>query len=475
MQIKFDNLKAQALVENKDDEEIYNIVRRATKVQAPGAQYTGKYKLYKRTKGKEGWDGNVNIFQPDGTFPTGLLPFFMETMWTTTKRTASVLHDERPDPNATIGVTNLSLRGHQLEALMTGFANKFNNLWWPRGIFYHATGAGKTELAVGMFEVNPLPTLFVVHRKTLAKQTAERFEKYDHRVGFIGDSQMKNLDSNMIVTTIQSILKHESVNDIKKILSRTAQVFFDEAHLIAATVAKGNWMVDLSNKLPNAFFRWGLTATPFMRDQYSNWLLAGTTGNVLHEVRSTELIEEGFLTPPIVKMVEAPKVHKCPQKWPDSYDHGIVLNTGRTKETIRQLQDVPKPCFVFTTQVSHGMILERAAKRAGLPVHFLHGENTTTERNRSLKMLEEGTIDAIICTTIFDEGVDFPSLKSAILAGGGQSSIKTLQRIGRGLRLHKDKNEFVVIDFIDRSAKNLQKHSQERIRTYKREGFKIEK
>ena len=46
----------------------------------------------------------------------------------------------------------------------------------------------------------------------------------------------------------------------------------------------------------------------------------------------------------------------------------------------------------------------------------------------TVKLLQDGTHEVLICTTIFDEGVDIPELRSVIMAGGGGTRLWPLSR-----------------------------------------------
>lgn len=97
--------------------------------------------------------------------------------------------------------------------------------------------------------------------------------------------------------------------------------------------------------------------------------------------------------------------------------------------------------------------------------------DSTERRKEVLDMLRAGS-GIVISSPIFDEGVDIPSLDCVILAGGGKSQVKLLQRIGRGMR-HKDgDNTMKIYDFLDDTNKILLRHSEKRIETYASEGFK---
>ena len=91
----------------------------------------------------------------------------------------------------------------------------------------------------------------------------------------------------------------------------------------------------------------------------------------------------------------------------------------------------------------------------------------------AVERLKRGEL-AIIASTIFDEGVDIPEVGSLILAVGGKSTIKTLQRVGRALRPKKGENEVEIYDFIDWGNKYLLSHSRQRLQDYMDEGFHID-
>jgi superfamily II DNA or RNA helicase len=69
---------------------------------------------------------------------------------------------------------------------------------------------------------------------------------------------------------------------------------------------------------------------------------------------------------------------------------------------------------------------------------------------------------------VFDIGVDIPSLDALIMAGGGKSTVRVLQRIGRVIRPFPGKTDAMVMDFLD-NARYLDKHSATRLAVYQAE------
>jgi len=471
MQIQFNNVHAQVLIEESEVAAWEN-ARLEFKVKAPGAFYIPNHKTWIKTKGKSGWDGKVNLVKNTGTLPTGLVPRLVKVL--NKYKISPEIIDKRNIPTIILDQPEVKLRDYQVKAVTTSLSSMFSNVWWPRGVIKVGTGGGKTELAVCLYQYNPKPSLFLVHRKDLLYQTAERFKKYGVPTGIVGDGIYDVREDGITVSTIQtlnSLLRNKSYK--LGWLNKIQQTFFDEAHLMAATLDKGNSFIQVASLLTNSYMRWGLTATPFMKDVYSDLLLEGACGDTLYTISSAELIAKGWLTKAKVTILPVPKTPSR-GKWPDCYQDGVILNDVRNDLIIDQIEKLPKPLFVMCNRKQHAEILSRKAAKRKIPLPILSGSDSVTTRQRTLKRLAEGDLDQIICTTIFDEGLDLPELKSIILGGGGVSKIKQLQRIGRGLRLDPSKDIFHLIDFKDTAAPILVKHSKERRKTWIEEGYTLD-
>ena len=75
----------------------------------------------------------------------------------------------------------------------------------------------------------------------------------------------------------------------------------------------------------------------------------------------------------------------------------------------------------------------------------------------------------MIATTVFGEGIDCPSLDVLVNAKANQSSIDSLQLVGRALRKTPTKDKVTVIDIYDDHCKYLGKHAKSRLKIYKSE------
>ena len=103
----------------------------------------------------------------------------------------------------------------------------------------------------------------------------------------------------------------------------------------------------------------------------------------------------------------------------------------------------------------------------------MSGNDSLEKRDEVKKAIYSGKIDVILASTIFDIGVDIKCLSALILAGGGKSYVKALQRIGRVIRSYPGKKFAAIVDFYD-DIKYLKAHSVNRCKIYMTEnGFKV--
>ena len=74
-------------------------------------------------------------------------------------------------------------------------------------------------------------------------------------------------------------------------------------------------------------------------------------------------------------------------------------------------------------------------------------------------------------SSIFSTGVNIKNIHMIIFAAGGKALIRTVQSIGRGLRLHPTKTKLVIIDIADNLYYGMQ-HAEDRKEIYSKEKIK---
>ena len=162
------------------------------------------------------------------------------------------------------------------------------------------------------------------------------------------------------------------------------------------------------------------------------------------------------------------EVPKAQREWPACYDFYIVTNRIRNAEIANAFRRYPGPTLVLVNKIAHGEILANS-----LSIPFLSGQSSANERKDAIEKLKAGALSGVVASTIWDEGIDIANIKTVILAGGGKSEIKNLQRLGRGLRLANGKQQLQLVDFLDQSPHILSNHSKIRRKLWESQGFTV--
>jgi superfamily II DNA or RNA helicase len=438
------------------------------------------------------WDGKKRLYHKGyRTFPTGLLPLVMGILQqhdydvkVTGKPPAVFQLAEHHRFNISQG---WELRAYQQEAVDCAFDAE-------RCMVRVPTGGGKTVIAAHIIEKCATLTVFLVHTKDLLYQAKEMFESiFGTEIGQIGDGIVDI--KPVTVCTVQTAAKalgvkytsnamaegddaftdkvpQERLASIAALIDRAGCVMMDECHRIAAPTA-----MDVLSAIKNAPYRFGFSASPW-RDDGADLALEAVFGQVAYTISATALIDMGFLVRPIISFKSVPpKAYPKKTKYAEVYTDYIVNNDARNAIGVKAAQrNLARGIrtLVLVRQIAHGKhIQEWLSKSLGFDVPFLSGKDDSTVRNAVIGDMRAGRLPMLIATTIADEGLDVKPLAGLVLLGGGKSSTRALQRVGRVLRPFEGKNFATVTDFED-NALYLVHHSAKRAKIYGSEpGFTI--
>ena len=395
----------------------------------------------------------------DHTFPTGLLPMVCRHL-----RELDIAYEVR-EHFEEVEITDHPLdwlRPEQKEAVDRSLLRKRGILWIP-------TGGGKTEIAIGLSLKVKTKWLFIVHKKDLLHQTAERYEKRTGlKAGRIGDGIF---DVRVFtVATFQTLARglKKGNKDVVELLNGMGAVVHDECHTAPAS---SSMSVMLACK--NAAYRYGLSGTPLARGDKRSIFAIGMIGPVIFRIHPDVLIKAGLLAKPIIQMFKLTQESTKPT-WQGVYGEAVVRSAKRNKVLTDCAVICEKPALLFVKEIKHGHILEERLRKAGVSCEFLWGDKQTAKRNAAVKRLVKGDTDVLIVSVIFQEGTDIPSLRSLIIGSAGKSVIAAVQRVGRGMRIHEDKKDFFVYDIYDEGHRTLKKWAKARKAAYKAESYDIE-
>lgn len=433
---------------------------------------------------------DISLFEREQLrYPTGLYSV-LDRILTECGYTFDVIDArEIPQINKPLQFHTKKLRDYQEEVVETALKAQ-------RGVIKVATGGGKTVIAAAIVARLNLKTLFIVYSLDLLQQTVDEFENmFQIKVGKIGGGECDIKQIN--VCTIQTLhcafdLKYSSIDeeyhinekiskeilerkeDIRKVVKETEVVIVDECHRQTAAT-----YIQIMRLLENSYFRFSCSATPF-RDSSIDKVLDAYSGKLICNINASYLIEKGFLVAPKIYMLD-PNEHKRykfeRKSFQKIYEKWIVNNDDRNNmivDSTQRLLSLNKSVLITVTRIPHGEILCEMLDKAGIKsIAFIRGEVDKVERKRLLNLIREKKLQVLCGSIVADEGINIPALGSAIMAGGGRSLIKSLQRVGRTLRPYpsaenNEKNEAIIVDFYDR-IRYLTGHSKKRIKIYESE------
>lgn len=359
----------------------------------------------------------------------------------------------KPEQNANFKISNsITLYDYQQKVVDNSQS---------RMIIQMATGAGKTLVLASLIaKINVKPVVVMAPKTTLAYQLKEELQKFlGIKIGIYTGAE-KDIQDITIATPLTA-LNSDLIKDCKVLL-------FDEMQFVA-----GHTLFTVARNARNAYYKIGVSATPW-RDGNDDILLEAALNvrNPKTNISASMLIRKGKLTPCTITFIEQKSVCDWLGNYAKTYNKAIMNNVERNNKIINKVKESIRnddgSILILINKIKHGqMILERIQNEVGYTeeivslngkdikinsVEFLSGRDDMEKRNAVLQGVRECKCKILIGSTIADEGLDAPILKVLILAGSGKSSTRAFQRIGRVLRLFKNRNQANVYDFMDMNS-----------------------
>ncbi len=357
------------------------------------------------------------------------------------------------------------LRDYQLDSVKE--ALKFG-----RGIIKLGTGGGKTltiaSLLMSLYSNNPkIKILILVPDLGLVNQTYNDFIEYNVLFKFTRwTGKIKpDLTANCIIANRGILQSKFDDNDWIKYID---VLVVDECH----TIKKSNKVSKMVNKI-HTFNKFGLTGT-LPDDKPEQWNVIGKLGKVIYDKDSYQLRLESYLTNVDIKVInigykDKPLVVSGSNNFKAELDF-IYTNNFRNNVIKNICTKFNNNSLILVNHLAHGDTLyDNLTQIENKKVFFVKGEVDVEERDKIKKIME--TNNDVICiamSSIFSTGVNIKNIHMIMFASGGKSFIRTIQSIGRGLRLHESKDKLIIIDLADK-LKYGTRHSDKRKEIYNTE------
>lgn len=425
------------------------------------------------------WDGKIRLFNTqDNTLYGGLIDYVQK--FATEREYKIEIHDnlnvddEFSVKEATDFISMLQIpfevRDYQLNSFIRCVRKR-------RALLVSPTASGKSLIIYLLTRWYNQKTLIIVPTISLVAQLTKDMQDYgipsDKYIHQIMAGADKDSDKQIVISTWQSIYT------LPKEWFRQYQVIIgDEAHQF-----KAKSLTTLLSKMTQCKYRFGLTGT-LDGTQTHKLVLEGLFGKQFSVTTTKELIDSGKLADfkikaLVLKHSEQKARDAKNYKYQDEIDY-LVSNYERNK-FIRNLAASLKgnTLVLFQLVEKHGKVLYSMIEGfvKDREISFVHGGTTVDDREH-IRQLTETQNNAIIVASYgtFSTGINIRNLHNIIFASPSKSKIRTLQSIGRGLRLGENKETAVLYDIADdltyKSKKNFTiQHFAERMKIYGDEKF----
>lgn len=334
--------------------------------------------------------------------------------------------------------------------------NKFRHL------VVAATGTGKTMIAafdyarVARKKGRKPRLLFIAHRKEILSQALTAFRCVMRDQNF-GDLLVDGIQPEQYEHLFCSIQSYNSRNLQAELGEAFEYVVVDEFHHAAAP----SYRYLLDNVDPDVLL--GLTATPERTDQLD--ILSWFGGRASAEIRLPDAISRRLLCP-FQYFGVSDSVDLDGLNWQrggyriDDLDRLYTGNDVRANLVLEKcFQTLLDPTEVrglgFCCSVPHAEFMAGFFSENGIPAMSLSASSTSEERSSAQSRLRDRSINFIFVVDLYNEGVDIPEVDTVLFLRPTESLTVFLQQLGRGLRLHPDKECLTVIDFIGAQNKNF--------------------
>lgn len=375
-----------------------------------------------------------------------------------------------------------------------------------RGISLLPTSSGKTVIIAGLCKsinkVRPNDRiLIIVPNTSLLSQIYTAFmTEFDLPIiEKWGDDYVPTYKMPVLVANMQ-ILSSDLEHTVA-MLKNYNYVIIDEVHRVGekdkkAKNAKGEQTIkhQLSKIIhnidtPNKF---GLTGT-LPDSVMACWNILGKVGPILYEKTSYEIRQKGTAADVLINVIymehsdppEIPMVEQQIEGAPEGITK-LVQDTSPTAKYQAEKKFLYKSekrnaivnkivrkldgnILILVDNIEQGEIMLECLADTGKKVTFIQGSTDTEDRAAILATIEQSSGNVTIAMSqIFSTGISVKNLHHIIFMGIGKSTVKVMQSIGRGMRLHETKDIARIYDLSDNTTYS-KRHLLLRIDIYERE------
>lgn len=347
-------------------------------------------------------------------------------------------------------IANAEIKPNYMQRKALKELNRIRVMGAGRALVVAAAGSGKTYLAAfDALNFSPKRLLYIVHEGSILMKSFDTFQKVfgSDRTYGVYNGEYKEFDADFVFSTNVTM-----ANSLELFDKHTFDyIIVDECHHATASTYQ-----EIINHFEPEFLL-GITATPERMDEEDVFGLFDQ--NVPYELRLREAIINKLVVPfkyygirdeLIEYGTEATKGHKFVEQFSDEKHCEFISKMIEE----HRIPGQKLKALAFCRDISHAIRMADAMEDY-YNTRYLTGKNTTGERVRAYKDLQDDNADLEILFTvdILNEGVDIPGVNMVLFLRPTESQTIFIQQLGRGLRTYEGKEYVTVLDFIGNDYK----------------------
>ncbi|MGB5517036.1 MAG: DEAD/DEAH box helicase family protein [Gammaproteobacteria bacterium] len=342
------------------------------------------------------------------------------------------------------------------------------------GVFAAPPGTGKTVVGAWLTAERQSNTLILVHRQPLLDQWITQLALFlglePRDIGQIGGGKHKP-NGQLDVAMIQSLVRKDNVDDL---VAYYGHVIVDECHHLPA-VSFERVLAEVRAK-----FITGLTATPQRRDGHHP-IIEMQLGPVRFSVDArTQAVQRPFIHKLIIRDTESSFDDSGDLRIQDLYRR-LATDEQRNNmifnDVLHTLEAGRSP-ILLTERKEHLKYFADRLRNFTRNLVVLQGGRGSKKRRDDLSRLAAipDSEERLVLATgrYIGEGFDDARLDTLFLALPVSWKGTLIQYAGRLHRLHPDKTEVHIYDYMDRNVPMLARMFEKRLRGYRAMGYSTE-
>ena len=335
-------------------------------------------------------------------------------------------------------------------------------------------GFGKTVIALYIMSIIQKSTLIIVHSKELLNQWKDKVNEFidypkaklkrDHYIGEYHGNK-KKLQYHIDIALIQSLSKIEDIDMIQKY----GLILIDECH----HASSDTYRTVLRNI--NAKYIYSFSGTPERKDKLEK-VMQMYLGDIVYKVDKQKMIQNRNYEQILVPRTTTFKVIDQDLSF-NEIANELYQNQKRNhlivQDVAKKLKE-NKNIIILTDRKEHIQILYKQLQYYDYDIYCMSGDNSVKERKTIRNQINQSQHYIIIATSqLIGEGFDLPSLNTMFITMPISFEGRLSQYVGRLHRDYENQDLVEVYDYVDINVKLLQNMFQKRLKTYKKEGYKV--